>query len=75
MISLTDLTANADLYVYVDSWEALECYSWKWGMTDEICFTASNSSGELWIKVDGASTIEGANFTLGVIPSPFKVTN
>ncbi len=75
VISLTDLTANADLYVYVDSWEALECYSWKWGMTDEICFTASNSSGELWIKVDGASTIEGANFTLGVIPSPFKVTN
>ncbi len=64
-VTLTSMTANADLYVYSDAFVTLQCTSAKIGADDEYCpGTTTDSGGALYIKVDGSGSASGTTFTL-----------
>lgn len=63
-ITLTNLTADADLYVYSDAFTTLASQSTNTGTAMESCFADTNAQGELYIKVDGSKTASGSSFTL-----------
>ena len=63
-ISLTGLSDNADLYVYPDAFTTLGCSSTNTATTDESCNTNTSPAGELFIKIDGSQTTDGAYFVL-----------
>ena len=77
-VDLTNLTDDADLYVYTDNFESLQCpditsYSpahvpeEKAGTTSEKCQgVTSTNNNELYIRVNGSYTSNGANFRLTV---------
>lgn len=63
-ITLTNLTADADLYVYADVFTNLASQSTNTGTAMESCFADTSAQGELYIKVDGSKTVSGSSFTL-----------
>lgn len=71
-VSLTNLTANADLTLHeISDYSSTACYSNKSGTTAEWCGATSNASGELFVKVE-SRTSTGSTFTLGAEIAPIS---
>ncbi|MDH3325964.1 MAG: tetratricopeptide repeat protein [Gammaproteobacteria bacterium] len=70
-VSLTGLSGNADLYLYLTAkMNVIGCQSNNVGTASEICTLIADVSGNLWIKVDGSASAGGATFTLNVNLGP-----
>jgi fibronectin type 3 domain-containing protein/regulation of enolase protein 1 (concanavalin A-like superfamily) len=65
-INLTGLTDDADVIVYEDAFNTVKCGSYRSGILAEACLATPNSTGELFIRVNGSYSVAGANFTIGV---------
>ena len=61
-------TDNEDinLMVYQDNFDNLECLSFQKNVNYDACLATTNSSGELYIRVDGSYINQGKNFTLNI---------
>lgn len=66
-ITLSQMTDNADLYVYTDAnFTSEDCRSMNTASNDESCIATSTAEGELYIRVEGGATTAGTDFVLRV---------
>jgi len=65
-VNITSSTADEDmnLQVFRDPWSDLECQSFLSNVNYDACLATANSSGQLYVRVDGSYTTSQTNFTL-----------
>lgn len=64
-LSLTEMSADANLYLYADAaFESSVCSSTNLDASDEACVAAPTLDGELFVRVDGSLSGEGTYFAL-----------
>ncbi|WP_303905254.1 hypothetical protein [Thiohalomonas denitrificans] len=66
-ITLSEMTDNADLYIYADAaFESSMCSSINTAEANESCLATTTAEGELYIRVDGSLSTAGTDFALRV---------
>jgi hypothetical protein len=64
-VRISNLTADIDLAVFGDPYEyAALCKSYKSGTADDFCVAKASADGELFVEIDGTTTLDGGSYTL-----------